>query len=356
MPYEQAVSTAQGAVDDLTEDSTVAEIAEAYQNLVFAQTNLKNISQGLIRAAADVGRITGTAATNAINQLGIDLGGDIRSANNLLIRSLADVGYEVIGGIMNIREAVDLTDIPSVIGRIPQQVEDAAPEAETPPELRGGFSLTEAQDTDLRPLRTEIREATEAIRLLTDDSTPEEVTAAYTRLGTAEQAYLDKQLEFINAGVGIFTDTALETARDTATERFGINAFNANNRLVGNLDNLGFQLVTMFDETSGFLIGTALAIEQIPIPEVPETPDAPETLRDRHRFTQAQQGILDTLEGTADEAGNGIKQASARRHRNTATGNRGISGVCCGRTGDIGSGTCVYQRGNRYYRGGTDSR
>ena len=316
VPYEQAVSTAQGAVDDLTEDSTVAEIAEAYQNLVFAQTNLKNISQGLIRAAADVGRITGTAATNAIKQLDIDLGGDIRTANNLLIRSLSDVGYQVIGGIMNIREAVDLTDIPSVIGRIPQQVEDAAPEAETPPDLRTRFILTDAQDTDLRPLRTEIREATEAISLLTDDSTPEEVTAAYTRLGTAEQAYLDKQLEFINAGVGIFADTALETARENATERFGINAFNANNRLVGNLDNLGFQLVTMFDETSGFLIGTALAIEQIPIPEVPETPDAPAALRDRHRFTEAQSGVLGLLEITANEAEDDLNRL---RRDDTAT-------------------------------------
>ena len=84
---------AEDAIEDLTEDSTPREIADAYQALIFAQTNLsQRISEGIIRAAADVGRITGTAATNAIRTLESDLGDDIRIANTALISTLGDVG------------------------------------------------------------------------------------------------------------------------------------------------------------------------------------------------------------------------------------------------------------------------
>ena len=80
-PYAQALERAEDAVEDLTADSTVEEVAEAYENLVFAQTNLRTVSEGIINAAVRAGRITETAGVNAVKQLDIDLGGDIRSAN-----------------------------------------------------------------------------------------------------------------------------------------------------------------------------------------------------------------------------------------------------------------------------------
>ena len=132
-PYQTAVREAENAIEDLTEDSTPQEIADAYQALVFAQTNLSNISEGIIRAAAEAERITGTAATNAITNLGLDLGDDLRTANNSLISTLGDVGFEVVGGIENIREAIDVSDISSAFRRIPEEVEAAA-EAEPEPE------------------------------------------------------------------------------------------------------------------------------------------------------------------------------------------------------------------------------
>ena len=311
-PYAQALERAEDAVEDLTADSTVEEVAEAYENLVFAQTNLRTVSEGIINAAVRAGRITETAGVNAVKQLDIDLGGDIRSANTALIRSLSDIGYEVVGGIMNIREAVDVSDIPNVFRRIPDEIDDAA-ETPEPPPLQTRFRFTDEQGRVLDPLEDEINEAREAIRLLSDESTPAEITAAYTRLANAEQAFAAEQLEFIDAGVGVFTDTALESARDDVTDRVGRRAFAANMRLVGTLGRVGFQLVTMFDESSGFLQGIGLAIEQIPIPE---TPEASTELRDRHRFTQAQSGVLGSLEITANEAEETLRRL---RRDDTAT-------------------------------------
>ena len=148
----------------MTEDSTPQEIADAYQALVFAQTNLSNISEGIIRAAAEAERITGTAATNAITNLGLDLGDDLRTANNSLISTLGDVGFEVVGGIENIREAIDVSDISSAFRRIPEEVEAAAeaePEPEAEPEVLAGvhrFSGAESRrlgyyEPTLMPLR-----------------------------------------------------------------------------------------------------------------------------------------------------------------------------------------------------------
>ena len=99
-PYLASVRDAEDAIEDLTEDSTPQEIADAYGDLVFAQTNLSSITEGIIRAAEDVGRITGTAAINAIDTLESDLGDDIKVANNTLISTLGDVGYEVIGALI----------------------------------------------------------------------------------------------------------------------------------------------------------------------------------------------------------------------------------------------------------------
>ena len=267
-PYETAVREAENAIEDLTEDSTPQEIADAYQALVFAQTNLSNISEGIIRAAAEAGRITGTAATNAITNLGLDLGDDLRTANNSLISTLGDVGFEVVGGIENIREAIDVSDISSAFRRIPEEVEAAAeaePEPEAEPEvLAGVHRFSGAESRRLGILRTNVDAAEDAVRLLDENSTEAEITAAYTDLADAERDLYATQIGFIQSATGI-TEEARQDAFTLAEGVFGRELFDANQKLVRALGDVGLQLVAMFDATTGILRGTALATQQIPV-------------------------------------------------------------------------------------------
>ena len=266
-PYETAVTRAEQAVEDLTADSTPQEIADAYEALVFAQTNLSTITEGIIRAAADAGRITGTAATNAIMDLGLDLGTDLKTANTDLIRSLGAIGFEVVGGIENIREAIDVSDISSVFRRIPEEIESIeAPEQEVqaPPELRDRHRFTGAQRGILAPLETEVSDAEEFIRdFITEDSTPEEIQAAYTRLTDAETALYNQQLAFISSATDI-TEAAREDAMQAAGDDFDAEIRDANQRLTRALGGIGFELVNTLTFTSGILEGAALAVQQIP--------------------------------------------------------------------------------------------
>ena len=252
----------------MTEDSTPQEIADAYQALVFAQTNLSNISEGIIRAAAEAERITGTAATNAITNLGLDLGDDLRTANNSLISTLGDVGFEVVGGIENIREAIDVSDISSAFRRIPEEVEAAAeaePEPEAEPEvLAGVHRFSGAESRRLGILRTNVDAAEDAVRLLDENSTEAEITAAYTDLADAERDLYATQIGFIQSATGI-TEEARQDAFTLAEGVFGRELFDANQKLVRALGDVGLQLVAMFDATTGILRGTALATQQIPV-------------------------------------------------------------------------------------------
>ena len=63
------------------------------------------------------------------------------------------------------------------------------------------------------------------------------------------------------------------TALELAGGEFGRELFDANVRLVGALEDIGLELITMFDATTGILTGTALATQQI----VSEVEDAGET-------------------------------------------------------------------------------
>ena len=262
----------------MTEDSTPQEIADAYQALVFAQTNLSNISEGIIRAAAEAGRITGTAATNAITNLGLDLGDDLRTANNSLISTLGDVGFEVVGGIENIREAIDVSDISSAFRRIPEEVEAAAeaePEPEAEPDvLAGVHRFSGAESRRLGILRTNVDAAEDAVRLLDENSTEAEITAAYTDLADAERDLYATQIGFIQSATGI-TEEARQDAFTLAEGVFGRELFDANQKLVRALGDVGLQLVAMFDATTGILRGTALATQQIPV-EAEEAADETE--------------------------------------------------------------------------------
>ena len=243
-PYQTAVREAENAIDDLTEDSTPQEIADAYQALVFAQTNLSNISEGIIRAAAEAERITGTAATNAITNLGLDLGDDLRTANNALIGTLGDVGFEVVGGIENIREAIDVSDISSAFRRIPEEVEAAA-EAEAEPEavddpqtLAAVHRFSGAESRRLGILRTNVDAAEDAVRLLDENSTESEITAAYTDLADAERDLYATQIGFIQSATGI-TEEARQDAFTLAEGVFGRELFDANQKLVRALGDVG---------------------------------------------------------------------------------------------------------------------
>ena len=325
-PYETAVRIAEDAVEDLRDDSTPAEIAQAYQDLVFAQTNLRDVSRGLIEAAEMVGRITSTAATNAITDLNLDLGDDFRSANTTLIRSLSDVGFEVIGGIENIREAIDVSDVSSVFRRIPEMVEtaveaveEAVEEAAPAPEpevLRNVHRFTGDQRDILGGLQETIDLAQQAVDRLDEDSTQDEIVTAYTNLANAEQALFNQQLSFIENATGI-TEKAREQAGDLAEGRFQDEIADANEDLVGALEGVGLQLTTTITDWFAILMGAALAVEAIPPPVIPEPevePEVvtePEVLRNVHRFTGDQRDILGGLQTTIDLAQQAVDRLNA---------------------------------------------
>ena len=87
--------------------------------------------------------------------------------------------------------------------------------------------------------------------LLDEDSTEAEVTAAYTRLANAEQALYSQKVMFINNATGITMKMQnAMTALELAEGEFGRELFDANVKLVGALEDIGLQLVTMFDATS----------------------------------------------------------------------------------------------------------
>ena len=301
-PYLADVRDAEEAIEDLTEDSTPQEIATAYQNLVFAQTNLKNVSEGIIRAAADVGRITGTAATNAIRTLESDLGGDLRTANNALISSLGEVGFEVIGGIENIREAIDVSDISSVFRRIPAEVEAAAepePEPEADP-LRSTFRFTGDQRGILAPLVGEVTAAQDFIdNFLTEDSSPEEIRDAYANLTDAETALFNQKVQFILLATGI-TDEARGRALGVEQQIYDREIREANDDLVDAFEDIGLQLVNALTFTSGILRGTALATQQIPA-EVEAAADETETAADDDDTDNPLAGLRSTARLAANQ-------------------------------------------------------
>ena len=302
-PYLADVRDAEDAITDLTEDSTPQEIADAYQALVFAQTNLSNISEGIIRAAEETGRITGTAATNAIRTLESDLGDDLRTANTALISTLGDVGFEVVGGIENIREAIDVSDISSVFRMIPAEVEAAAepePEPEADP-LISTFRFTGDQRDILRPLVGNVTAAQDFIdNFLTEDSSPEEIRDAYADLTDAETALYDQKVAFILTATGI-TEAARGRALTVERQIFHGEIRDANADLVDAFSEIGLQLVTALTFTSGILRGTALATQQIPAAE--------ETAAEETAADAETDDPLPGLRSTASLAANQVRRA-----------------------------------------------
>ena len=170
-----------------------------------------------------------------------------------------------------------LRDTALAVRQIPEIVEEA--EVDDPDPLGSVFRLSGEQRNRLTTLAGDVDRAEDDITALTEDNTPEQVAAAYTALAAAEQAYYNQQIAFIEAGEGIFTDTALMEARQQAGNRLRGVAFDANNSLVKVLDNIGFELTNTFDATTGFLSNIVGMIQQIPEELEEAEVDDPEPFR-----------------------------------------------------------------------------
>ena len=312
-PLQEAVNTAQDALDALGDDASAEDRIAAYTELANAESALYAQQVSFVENATD---ITDEARANVLSVLQSDFNEEIRDANDDLVSSLEDIGVELITAL-TFTSGI-LTDTALAVRQTPQMVEDQMPEIETEPEaeadpLRTVFRFSGEQRNRLTTLGGDIDEAEDAIRALSDDSTPEQVAAAYQALAAAEQAYYDAQIGFIEAGEGIFTDTALMEVREQAGDRLRGVAFDANNSLVRVLDDIGFELTTTFDATTGFLSNIVGMIQQIPemvddqMPEIEAEPETDDPLRTVFRLSGEQRDRLTTLGGDIDTAEDAIR-------------------------------------------------
>ena len=294
-PLETAVSEAEEFIQDfIDEDSTPEEVQAAYQRLTAAEQALYNQQITFIQNATG---ITEAARDEAERVAGALFDREIRSANQDLVGALEDIGFELVNALTFTSGILSGSAI--AIRRIPEMVEEAVAETEPEPEpLREEFRFTGAQRSRLETLEGDVAEAEDTLnRLRSDDTaTQQQLTEAYNNLIAAEQALFDQEIAFINAGADVFTGSALEEARTQAGQRFRGEIFDANVDLTRGLENLGLQLTTTITDWFMILTGAQLTVEAIPDPEVPETPDTPTPLRERHRFSQAEQARLDILE------------------------------------------------------------
>ena len=333
-PLEETVAIAQGVVDDLDATSTPQEITRAYTDLANAQAAVQTQIVAFITNAT---HITEDARQRAVTLAGQRFGNEIEAANGELLDALEAVGFQLVTAIRNMSgilsgAALQVQQIPEEIVDVqaPEQavvqpigdVPTDTPEVLEPEPPTEVFRFSAQQRDLLRTLQGDITSAENAIRLLGEDSTAETITAAYTRLGAAETAYRDQQLAFIEAGIGVFTEDALANARTRYTNEFADRLFDANLRLVSNLEDVGFALENAFTEASGFLQGTALAVRRIPIPEVLTQDTSPNTFTtdtsttdsieqeppaEVFRFSAQQRDLLRTLQGDITSAENAIR-------------------------------------------------
>ena len=184
--------------------------------------------------------------------------GEIFDANEDLVEGLANIGSQLTTTIVD--WFLILTGTQLAIEAIPDPVAPDDPNAT--PQLRETFRFTGAQNQRLGILRNTITAAEDAVGLLNEDSTEAEIASAYATLSTAEQALYTQQVGFILNATGI-TEDARGAALSLAEGRFGREIFDANQKLVSALGNVGLQLITMFDATTGILSGTGLSTQAI---------------------------------------------------------------------------------------------
>ena len=302
------VGTAENAIRLLGEDSTPDEIITAYRALGSAESAYHN--QQLAFIDAGVGVFSDDALAQERRQATLRLQDSLFDANQSLLGALEDVGFELTTMFTATSGLLEGTAL--AVQRIPIEAAEPEPEAEAeePQELRSVFRFSDVQRQTLGTLANTIETAENAVRLLGEDSTPEDVVSAYQALGTAETDYHSQQLAFIDAGVGIFTDDALVSARRGFAQDLQNTLFDANQSLVGALEDIGFELTTMFTATSGLLEGTALAVQRIPeqIDEVePEQAEEPAALRESFSFSRTQRDSLNLLAGDITAAENAVR-------------------------------------------------
>ena len=299
-PLEGAVQAAQDFIDDfITEDSTPEDIQSAYTNLVNAEQALYDQQVLFIQNATDV---TEDARTRALTVAGQVFDREIREANNDLVDALEGIGLELTNAL-TFASGILRDSVLVSVQQIPKTVEDAgtdlqAPEQETQV-LRNVHRFTSEESDILGGLQNAVDIAQAAVDALDANSTPQDIATAYTDLAAAETRLFDQAVQFIENATGV-TDTAREQALELAGIRFGNEIFRANTDLVDALEATGLQLANTLEDWYSILTGSALDTQQIPPPEVPETPEAP--LREVFRFTGAQQDILRTLRGGVTEA------------------------------------------------------
>ena len=88
----------------------------------------------------------------------------------------------------------------------------------------------------------------------------------------------DQEIAFIDAGAGVFTDSALQAARTQAGQRLRGEIFDANVDLTSGLQNIGLQLTDTITDWFAILTITALDIQRIPDPVV-QNPKRPTQCR-----------------------------------------------------------------------------
>ena len=158
--------------------------------------------------------------------------------------------------------------------------------------LRHVHRFTQEQADILSGLRDAVEIAETAFERLTDESRPEEITAAYTALATAQQTLFQTQVGFIKTATGL-TETARTQGLAKSRIDFENSIATANTQLVDALTGIGQELTTTLTDWFSILQGSALAVQAIPSPSVPETPPSPtETPRDtsllQNRVQRAQ--------------------------------------------------------------------
>ena len=156
------------------------------------------------------------------------------------------------------------------------------------------FRFGDEHASRLSSFETEILNAEQAIKLLTDESSPEMVTQAYTRLANATKALFDEQYAILNeaSASGEYTVASISKEGTALSSRLDKDYFALANTLTGLLKDIGYELVNPFDETVEILSGAGLDIQKI-TKGVKESADdvskeSDKTLDETFRFTQAQ--------------------------------------------------------------------
>lgn len=227
------------------------------------------------------------------------------------IEDVAQVMYDEVFGDGTYAAEVAAATAEGIMEGVDMAMPDLEEMAEQPA-LRDVFRLPSGFGSPFAQLEGEVSEAEDIYQRLLgdDDASPVQLAIAYNNLTTAQTALFDAQQAFIEGATGI-TEQARTQALASLDTRFRAEIFDANDKLVSGLEDLGFQLTTTITDWFDVLGQAAASFERIPevvIPEMPDEPEPPEPeqiaeLSDVFRFSQAErQSILQPLENDVQAA------------------------------------------------------